>query len=536
MAGPDALPPAGVAPEEAIRFFRSKGFQVGFSWLDVFKAEHARAFTVAKAMSAAVLEDIRAEVDRAIAEGTTLAEFKKNLRPKLEARGWWGRKTMIDPLTAQSKSVQLGSPRRLKTIFNTNLRTAYAAGKWERAQRTKVAFPYLEYSSMMDGRERPQHHAWNGTILPIDDPWWDTHYPPCDWNCRCWPIQRSARMLERQGKAVTEQPIEFDQVPWTNPRTGETGMIEKGIGRGWDYNVGKEYLRGLSPAPLPGSFDGTEEVGAAAELGAGPRALVDRFLAHFDVPAGGQAIWTDREGWPLAIGRGWWIGDNGQVRLPKGAAGLAIDRIAGAIVAPDAIEWAWLKGDDGRALLFRRYRRAVRGLETMVDIGGAGWRWSTGSPGEIAAAYNPHQERDRRGRWSSRHGAFLASLEHGQPSGSGLHHLGDASAGAISRIHALGITVRSPAVWLEHGRARHALNEHGKDRLPIKPQDLLKVREHLAKASHASFDGHRVHGVIPRIRVDRELGDHSVHMVFEVRRRGLVLHTMYKRAPRMSPA
>ncbi|CAN5361371.1 hypothetical protein BH09PSE4_BH09PSE4_17140 [soil metagenome] len=374
MSGPAELPPAGVPPEEAIAFFRKKGFQIGFSWLDVFREEHARWFTVAKAMSRDILEDIRATVDSAIADGTTLADFKRDLRPKLQAKGWWGSKRMIDPLTAQAKTVQLGSDRRLKTIFNANLRTAYAAGKWERIQRTKVAFPYLEYTSMMDGRERPQHHAWNGTIVHVDDPWLDRHYPPCDWECRCWMVQRSQRMLDRQGKSLTPPEV-FPEVPWTNERTGETGMIEKGLGRGWDYNVGKEYLRGLAPSPLPESFDGPDEVGAAANLSKPQSHLVARFLKAFGVEPGKEAIWNDREGWPLAIGRSWFIGQDGAIRLPGGAAGLAIDAIAATIVTPDSIRWVWVKGGDGRWVLMRRYSRTSAGRTTEVDIGGIGWRW-----------------------------------------------------------------------------------------------------------------------------------------------------------------
>lgn len=382
MSGPADLPPAGVAPEEAIAFFRSKGFRIGFSWLDVFKTEHVRAFTVAKAMTMSLLEEIRAHVDAAIADGTTLETFRKELRPKLEAAGWWGKKRMIDPATGQMKTAQLGSPKRLKTIFDTNMRTAYQAGKWQRIQRTKVAFPYLQYSAILDGRERPQHHAWSGTLLPVDHPWWDTHYPPCAWNCRCTVIPRSLFNMERNGLSETE-PEHFDEVPWVNERTGETGMIEKGLDRGWDYNVGKEYLRGLAPTPLPESFDGPDEVGAAADLSAPQQQLVARFLEAFGVGPGKEgekpeAIWMDKQGWPLSIGRGWFIGADRQIRLPKGAAGVAIDRISAAIATPDSIAWAWVKGEDGRQLLFRRYARKQAGRTTTVDVGGAGWRWSIG--------------------------------------------------------------------------------------------------------------------------------------------------------------
>ena len=37
-------------PAEAIRFFQKKGYKFGFDWRDVWKEEHAVAFTVAKAM------------------------------------------------------------------------------------------------------------------------------------------------------------------------------------------------------------------------------------------------------------------------------------------------------------------------------------------------------------------------------------------------------------------------------------------------------------------------------------------------------
>ncbi|MDH7971772.1 phage minor head protein [Sphingomonas sp. AR_OL41] len=372
MSAAPELPPAGTAPEEAIRFFRSKGYAIGFSWQDIFRDEHARVFTVAKAMSRDLLEEIREAVDTAIADGTTLDTFKMTLRPKLEARGWWGKKRVIDPATGQTELAQLGSPQRLATIFDTNVRTAYAAGKWERIQRTKAAFPFIEYSSMMDGKERPQHHAWNGTILPADDPWWDTHYPPCAWRCRCWPIQRSQRMLDRQDKTVTDQPVAFPHYTWHNRRTGETGTAEQGIAKGWDYNVGKEYLRGLAPSPLPESFDGADEVGASVQLTGGQTATINTFLDAFNIGPGKEAIWTDRDGWPLSIGCGWFLAPGNVPRVPKRAM---VAPIATAITAPDAIDWVWVAGLDGRAMLFRRYRRSSAGVATIVDIGREGWRY-----------------------------------------------------------------------------------------------------------------------------------------------------------------
>jgi hypothetical protein len=36
-----------------------------------------------------------------------------------------------------------------------------------------------------------------GTVLPVDDPFWDTHYPPIGFNCRCGVRSLSESELER---------------------------------------------------------------------------------------------------------------------------------------------------------------------------------------------------------------------------------------------------------------------------------------------------------------------------------------------------
>jgi uncharacterized protein with gpF-like domain len=170
-------------PPEAARFLRNKGMRPAFSWLDVEPEEHAVAFSVAKAMELDVLEAIRGEVQKALEEGLPFATFKKNFRANPALSQWWGKRDMIDPVTGEMIEAQLGSPRRLRTIYTANLASARAAGQWERIERTKGAFPYLEYRLGPSERHRPLHEDKAGLILPGDSPFWDEWMPPNGWGC-----------------------------------------------------------------------------------------------------------------------------------------------------------------------------------------------------------------------------------------------------------------------------------------------------------------------------------------------------------------
>ena len=227
-------------PKEALSFFRAKGLKPGFDHRDVWQQEHATAFTVAKAMKMDVLETIRDELDRSLAEGVTFEQFKKDITPTLQKQGWWGESEEVDPVTGEKKAVQLGSNRRLKTIYETNMRQARAAGQWQRAQRTKKRRPYLLYELGPSSEHREQHHAWHGICLHIDDPWWQTHMPMNGWGCKCRVRQVSKREYDRlasQGKISTESPA-IETQEWKNKRTGEIEQIPKGIDPGFNMNPG----------------------------------------------------------------------------------------------------------------------------------------------------------------------------------------------------------------------------------------------------------------------------------------------------------
>lgn len=208
-------------------------------WQEVWQEEHAVAFTVARSAGFDILSDIHESLTKALSEGTTFAQFKKDIAPTLQAKGWWGKK-IVD-----GEVVQLGSPHRLATIFHVNMRTAYMTGRWEQIQRLKARRPWLRYVAVQDERTRQDHKGWHGTVLPIDDPWWSTHYPPNGWRCRCTVQQLSDRDLKRYGYTVSDGQPPGGTKAWRNPVTGDVVDVPEGIDPGWAHNVGRAREVGM---------------------------------------------------------------------------------------------------------------------------------------------------------------------------------------------------------------------------------------------------------------------------------------------------
>lgn len=238
----------GLPPEKAIEYFKSKGYTFSWDWYDTWQQSHAKAFTVAKAMRMDILMDIREMVEKALKEGLTFQEFKKELEPKLRAKGWWGRKLVVDERGATE--VQLGSPHRLKTIYQTNLQTAYMAGRYKEFMENVDDRPYWQYVAALDSRTRPAHAALHGKVFRYDDPFWETHYPPLGFNCRCrvraisedslkdrrLTVESSKGRITWQDQLVSKKTGELRPVAvYHDPFTGEKIATDVG----WSYNPGK---------------------------------------------------------------------------------------------------------------------------------------------------------------------------------------------------------------------------------------------------------------------------------------------------------
>ncbi len=242
MAGPEVLYGGQPSPE-VLRFLSHKGWRPAFSYQDVWGQEHAFASTVAKALDLDVLTTILDDLLKAEREGIPFEQWRRELTPRLQALGWWGRQDMVDPLTGETITAQLGSPRRLRTIYRANMRSARSAGQWERAQRTKDALPYFLYELGPSEKHRPAHQEKAGLILPIDDPFWNAWMPQNGWGCKCRVRQISAAEAARRGGPSTAPTV--NTRIWTNDRTGEVLLVPEGIDPGWDTNPGKHRQRNL---------------------------------------------------------------------------------------------------------------------------------------------------------------------------------------------------------------------------------------------------------------------------------------------------
>lgn len=260
---------APLPPAEAMAYFRSKGLapaEARFDYRDVWRGQHAAQFVVAKAMQDDIAVMLRDGIARAQAEGTGFQGFADELVPKLQAAGWWGRQEMTDPLTDETRLVHLGSMSRLRTIFDTNMRTAAAAGRWAQIQRTKRAFPYLRYRQIDRPTRRLQHQRFDNLVRPVDDPVWERIYPPNGWFCGCWVEQITQGQVDR-GEVAVSPPFDMEEVEWENERTGRTEDIPRGIHPGFDVNPGMIWLdmenrmRGLEGHP-----NHPEMVGLATQL------------------------------------------------------------------------------------------------------------------------------------------------------------------------------------------------------------------------------------------------------------------------------
>ncbi|WP_107885325.1 phage minor head protein [Neisseria elongata] len=269
---------AGLVDKAAFGHFKAKKILPGFSHYDVWLYQHSLAFTVAKMMDADMLAEVKDAIEAAQRNGTAFADFKKRLKPYLMAKGWWGEQIMTDPLDGEPKLVQLGSTRRLKTIFDTNMRTAFAAGQWQRIQANKKALPYLRYNKSASGHPRDGHKRYYGLVLPVDHDIWKVIFPPNGYGCKCSVSALTKRQAEEEG--IGGEP-DAEMVEFTNPRTGQKVLIPDDITPSFAHNHGDRQ------GAMDALFGDKHGEAALAEMIAEREAWLDK---RYSVPSDKVAV------------------------------------------------------------------------------------------------------------------------------------------------------------------------------------------------------------------------------------------------------
>lgn len=82
----------------------------------------------------------------------------------------------------------------LQAEYEHAIASAQMTRRWQDIQDAKETHPNLRYDTAGDERVRPAHAEIEGVTLPIDDPFWQIHYPPNGWGCRCDVIQTDGKV------------------------------------------------------------------------------------------------------------------------------------------------------------------------------------------------------------------------------------------------------------------------------------------------------------------------------------------------------
>lgn len=150
-------------------------------YLRMTPIQRQQAVSIAGLAQTEQIKHVMGLVNEQLVDGGTFADFQKAVK---------------------AGDIDINLPKhRLDNIFRTNIQGAYGRGRWYQQQQNKDERPYLMRDGINDSRQRPAHKILDGIIRPIDDPFWQTHYAPDGYRCRC--IMRSLTKAQAEAKGIT---------------------------------------------------------------------------------------------------------------------------------------------------------------------------------------------------------------------------------------------------------------------------------------------------------------------------------------------
>ena len=116
----------------------------------------------------------------------------------------------------------------LKTEYEFAVESARAGKQWVQIWQDRQIFPLLEYVTVGDGLVRSSHKVLDGVIKPVNDPFWNTYYPPWAWKCRCITKSLETGTITTFADIKNKVVVLPEIKPFFQNNVGKTGKIFNG--------------------------------------------------------------------------------------------------------------------------------------------------------------------------------------------------------------------------------------------------------------------------------------------------------------------
>ena len=156
--------------------------------------QKVQAFSVASIAKGDELQGVYDALDKAIKDGTGLAQFKKDAADIFAKRGW-----------------DKNAPWRIDLILRQNMLSQYSLAN--RKELSDGFFPVLQWSavggSAGDGRTRPLSRALHGKAYPYNHPFWRKYWPGLvHIQDRCTALGKTRGAVRREGIEVESEDLD----------------------------------------------------------------------------------------------------------------------------------------------------------------------------------------------------------------------------------------------------------------------------------------------------------------------------------------
>lgn len=154
--------------EEAVEYLKQRNVLSADEYYSLSDKMKFRAFTVSRIADGDMLKKVNRRLSRSLEAGESIADFKR-----------WTRDELLGEVGMGGANFSYW-----ETVFRTNVQTAYNVGRAMGFEEDKPIA--LEFIGIDDARTTDICRELQNPkiILPYDDPFWASHWPPLHFNCR----------------------------------------------------------------------------------------------------------------------------------------------------------------------------------------------------------------------------------------------------------------------------------------------------------------------------------------------------------------